>query len=74
MSIRLMTAILIALAGATAAQAETPVERGEYLVRGIAGCGNCHTPMDPDGFVMEQELGGRLVVDIEPFTAYAHNI
>jgi mono/diheme cytochrome c family protein len=74
MSIRLMTAILIALAGATAAQAETPVERGEYLVRGIAGCGNCHTPMDPDGFVMEQELGGRLVEDIEPFTAYAPNI
>lgn len=74
MSTRLMTAILIALAGATAAQAETPVERGEYLVRGMAGCGNCHTPMGPEGFVMEQELGGRLVEDIEPFTAYAPNI
>lgn len=56
------------------AHAETPVERGEYLVRGIAGCGNCHTPLGPDGFVMSQELGGRLVEDIEPFTAYAPNI
>ena len=36
-----------------------PVERGEYLVRGPAGCGNCHTPLGPDGR-MEQELGGRL--------------
>lgn len=74
MTARMVTVVLIALAGVTAAQAETPVERGEYLVRGIAGCGNCHTPMGPDGFVMDQELGGRLVEDIEPFTAYAPNI
>lgn len=57
-----------------AAQAETPVERGDYLVRGPAGCGNCHTPLGPEGFVAEQELAGRLVEDIEPFTAYAPNI
>lgn len=63
------------VAGATAfAHAETPIERGEYLVRGPAGCGNCHTPMGPNGFVTEQELGGRLVEDIEAFTAYAPNI
>ncbi|RST87246.1 c-type cytochrome [Aquibium carbonis] len=74
MTNRIATAILVALGIATAAQAETPVERGEYLVRGIAGCGNCHTPMGPDGFVMEQELGGRLVEDGEAFTAYAPNI
>ena len=63
------------VAGATAlAHAETPIERGEYLVRGPAGCGNCHTPMGPNGFLTEQELGGRLVEDIEAFTAYAPNI
>lgn len=67
-------AALLLLGGATVAHAETPVERGEYLVRGIAGCGNCHTPLGPDGFVEGQELGGRLVEDIEPFTAYAPNI
>lgn len=57
-----------------AANAETPAERGEYLVRGPAGCGNCHTPIGPDGFVQSQELGGRLVEDNQAFTAYAPNI
>lgn len=59
---------------AASASAQTPLERGEYLVRGIAGCGNCHTPLGPDGFVDGMELAGRLVEDIEPFTAYAPNI
>lgn len=71
---RIVAAGLAALCGATASHAETTVERGEYLVRGIAGCGNCHTPMGPEGFIADQELGGRLVEDIEPFTAYAPNI
>lgn len=56
------------------AHAETPLERGEYLVRGPAGCGNCHTPMGPQGFVAGQELAGRLVEDGMAFTAYAPNI
>ncbi|ETX14041.1 cytochrome C [Roseivivax halodurans JCM 10272] len=38
------------------------------------GCGNCHTPLGPNGFLMEQEFAGRLVEDSEPFTAYAPNI
>jgi cytochrome c553 len=25
------------------------VERGEYLVTGIGGCNDCHTPMTPEG-------------------------
>jgi mono/diheme cytochrome c family protein len=70
-----MAAGVLAGAGlAGVATAETPVERGEYLVRGPAGCGNCHTPLGPDGFVMEQELGGRLVEDNDMFTAIAPNI
>lgn len=56
------------------AQAEPSVERGEYLVRGIAGCGNCHTPMGPEGPMMEMELAGRVVEDIEPFRAVAANL
>jgi mono/diheme cytochrome c family protein len=66
----LATALLLATPGA----AETPEERGEYLVRGIAGCGNCHTPMGPQGPVMDQELAGRLVENSEAFTAIAPNI
>ncbi|MCB1493138.1 MAG: cytochrome C [Rhodobiaceae bacterium] len=54
--------------------AEPSVERGEYLVRGIMGCGNCHTPLGPTGFVQEMELAGRLTEDNDLFTAYAPNI
>lgn len=36
--------LLIAMLLSEIAVAETPSERGAYLVRGIAGCGNCHTP------------------------------
>ena len=68
----LIIAALLALT--VQASSETPIERGEYLVRGPAGCGNCHTPMGPDGFVQAQELGGRLVEDNPHFTAYAPNI
>ncbi|MBF9036494.1 cytochrome C [Rhodobacterales bacterium HKCCE2091] len=59
---------------ALSASAEVSVERGEYLVRGPAGCGNCHTPLGPEGFVADQELGGRLVEDNPFFTAIAPNI
>ena len=43
--------------------AETPVERGEYLVRGPMGCGNCHTPQGPEGPDMAKELAGGQLVD-----------
>lgn len=56
------------------AAANSLLERGEYLVRGIAGCGNCHTPMGPKGPINEQELTGRLVEKNEAFTAIAPNI
>ncbi len=36
-------AIALALAPVATAQAETPVERGQYLVN-VAGCNDCHTP------------------------------
>ena len=70
---RLLHAIA-ALCAASAATAEPSVERGSYLVTGPAGCGNCHSPMGPDGFIEGMELGGRLVLDVPEFTAYAPNI
>ncbi|NDR57341.1 c-type cytochrome [Aliiruegeria sabulilitoris] len=70
----LLNAGVLSIAWATLALAETPEERGEYLVRGIAGCGNCHTPLGPDGPVPGQELAGRLVEKNEAFTAIAPNI
>ena len=62
-------------AAASIACAETPVERGEYLVRGPMSCGNCHTPQGPGGPDMTKELaGGQLVVDDEMMKAYSANI
>jgi mono/diheme cytochrome c family protein len=56
------------------AQAQTPVERGAYLVNSIVACGNCHTPMGPKGPLPGMELAGGTVFDEKPFTAYASNI
>jgi len=70
----LAIAAALSLAATTLARAEPSVERGEYLVQGPAGCGNCHTPLGPDGFVFEQDLGGRLVEKTDAFTAIAPNI
>lgn len=68
-------AFLLAPVGIAApAHAGPSVERGEYLVRGPAGCGNCHTPLGPEGPVPGMELAGRLVEDNPAFTAYAPNI
>jgi mono/diheme cytochrome c family protein len=70
----LLTAGLLA-ALASAAAAETPLERGTYLMKSIVACGNCHTPLTPQGQPVEgMELAGRLVMEEDAFTAYAPNI
>jgi mono/diheme cytochrome c family protein len=57
------------------AHAESPLERGTYLVRGIVGCGNCHTPKGPDGRALQdQELAGGVVFKEPVFEATASNI
>ena len=63
-----------ALGLAAMAQAGPSLERGAYLVDGPGGCGNCHTPLGPQGPVMEMALGGRLVEDIPAFRAVAPNL
>jgi mono/diheme cytochrome c family protein len=56
-------------------RAETPLERGAYLMNGIAACGNCHTQQGPDGPVPGMELAGGLLIE-EPgaFTVHTPNI
>ncbi|WP_254446137.1 hypothetical protein [Ruegeria sp. HKCCD7255] len=54
-----MNRVLLTAAGVLlplSAFAEPSVERGEYLVRGPAACGNCHTPQGPNGPDMSNEL------------------
>lgn len=51
------------------------VERGRYLVEGIASCGNCHTPRDAAGQpIPARRLSGAFVIAEPGFTAYAPNI
>ncbi len=69
----IMAAVAVTCLGSVA-QAEPSLERGEYLVRGIAGCGNCHTPLGPEGPVMEMELAGRVVEDNPAFLAVGANL
>ena len=63
------------VAGLTGAKAETPVERGDYLVNTIMACGNCHSPRDATGkFVAAKALSGGLTFVTPVFTATAPNI
>jgi hypothetical protein len=42
---RLLRISLLAIAPAVLVYAETPLDRGKYLVESFAMCGDCHTPM-----------------------------
>lgn len=53
MVMALTLALVAPLAGALA---ETQMERGTYLMRGIVACGNCHTA--PGGPMAQHELAG----------------
>ena len=56
-------------------QAETPLERGAYLMNSIVACGNCHTQQGPDGPVPGMELAGGLLIEEEDaFTVHTPNI
>jgi mono/diheme cytochrome c family protein len=72
------TAVLcsgLALA-AREASAQTPVDRGSYLVNTILTCGNCHTPRGPGGvFDMSKQLsGGPQTFDEPTYTVKGANI
>lgn len=66
-----MLAAGLALVVAGSASAGSPLERGRYLVHGIAGCGNCHTMPGP---TPGPELAGGTPFEDAAFTAYAKNI
>src|SRR5882672_12004707 len=63
---------LLALCGAVfiaatvGASAQSPVERGGYLVNGIGGCSNCHTPRGAGG-ATDLQLDKRLSGSTQTF-------
>ena len=57
------------------AGAETLLERGTYLMKGIVACGNCHTPGSLEGKPdHSRDLAGGTKWDEKPFTVYAANL
>jgi len=70
---RLGSLLVMALATSSAG-ADELVERGRYLVDTIAACGNCHTPIGPNGPDASRYLAGGLVIDEGVFRAVASNI
>jgi mono/diheme cytochrome c family protein len=66
------TAALVA-STVSAALAETPLERGTYLVKSIVACGNCHTKQGPDGLGPEL-AGGNPIEEPGMFVARPANI
>ena len=67
--------VFLAIAMIAGASAEDLRARGAYLVNGIAGCGNCHTPKDRTGrAIAGKELSGGLEFDIPPAHVVAPNI
>lgn len=60
--------------GASGTLAAGSVERGDYLVNSIMGCGNCHTPIGPQGFDTSKAFSGRVVDDSPAMHAVSANI
>jgi mono/diheme cytochrome c family protein len=73
--LRIVFAAVAVLLAAHGAGAETPVERGAYLVNTIMACGNCHSPRDATGnLIPDKAFSGGLTFDTPPFKATAANI
>ena len=72
---RIGIACVLLLAASDGAMAESPAERGGYLVNTIMACGNCHTPRDADGkTIAEKVFSGGLTFTTPAFIATAPNI
>jgi mono/diheme cytochrome c family protein len=56
------------------AAAQSPVERGSYLVNTIMTCANCHSPKGPPAAVAGKDFSGGLRFNEPPFDVTAPNI
>lgn len=70
-----LCATLLGILLSGTAHAQTPLQRGAYLVNSIAACGSCHTPQDRDGSgSSDRPLAGGRELKQPGFTAYPPNI
>jgi len=72
--VRWAIGLLAAIAIHSGASAQSPVQRGSYLVNGILTCGNCHSPKGPPAAVAGKDFSGGLEFDEPPFKVTAPNI
>jgi len=71
----IFAAISVVAMSAASSAAETPVERGKYLMSSIVACGNCHTPKGPNGkAIAGKELSGGNPIVSPIFQAIPGNI
>jgi mono/diheme cytochrome c family protein len=63
---RLSWSGLLLLAAIPAAEAQSLIQRGEYLVNAVMACDGCHTPRGPGGFNMARRFSGGAQVWDEP--------
>lgn len=70
----LFAVVGVVIAGS--ANAQTAVQRGDYLVNSILTCGNCHTPKGPGGFEVRDRMhsGGVIEWDTPTFKVKGPNI
>ena len=69
--IRLVVGVALA-ASASSAFAQSPAQRGDYLVNSILNCGGCHTPRGPGG--AEKPFAGGNVFESPAFKVYTSNL
>ena len=69
----LVTAALLGVVTSAPGRAESPLERGTYLMNAVAGCGNCHSPFTAEGPTQPELSGGPPIVT-PAFTAYPRNL
>jgi mono/diheme cytochrome c family protein len=72
--IRWTLAFALTAALSSHAAAQSPVERGSYLVNTIMTCANCHSPKGPPAVVAGKDFSGGLRFNEPPFDVTAPNI
>ncbi|MBA5778334.1 c-type cytochrome [Stappia sp. F7233] len=69
----LLSAVILQATAVLAADDDV-LKRGAYLMNGPVACGNCHTPVGPNGPDLSKELAGGTPFDFPEFMAFSANI
>src|SRR5262245_3547529 len=73
--VRLITCLAACIAAIGSAIAQSPAERGGYLINSVMACDGCHTPRGKAGFDMTRRFsGGSQTRDTPAYTVKGSNI